>query len=95
MSETTLDAQARQDDDLAVLLANASTPDPNRATWALLTLLVLTVGFVGGALAYRAYGPAFERRATSPPQWRPACRGCRGRPTTRRRPASPRSRRRA
>lgn len=58
MSETTLDAQAQQDDDLAVLLAKREHARPNRATWALLTLLVLTAGFVGGALTYRAYGPA-------------------------------------
>lgn len=42
MSDTT-------DDDLATLLAKREHARPNRLTWALLVLLVLAVGFAGGA----------------------------------------------
>ena len=42
MSDTT-------DDDLATLLAKREHARPNRLTWVLLVLLVLAVGFAGGA----------------------------------------------
>ena len=58
MSDIPQDTQAQQDDDLAALLAKREHARPNRATWGLLTLLLLTVGFVGGALTYRAVGPS-------------------------------------
>ncbi len=44
------------DDDLAALLAKRQHAKPNRMTWALLTLLVLMAGFVGGAAAYAHFG---------------------------------------
>lgn len=44
MSDTT-------DDDLATLLAKREHARPNRLTWVLLVLLVLAVGFAGGAFA--------------------------------------------
>lgn len=46
------------DDDLASLLAKRQHARPNRATWVLLVLMVLTVGFVGGAFAQKTWGPA-------------------------------------
>jgi hypothetical protein len=46
------------DDDLASLLLKREHARPNRVTWALLTLLVLAIGFAGGALAYDRFGPA-------------------------------------
>jgi hypothetical protein len=58
MSDIPQDTQAPQDDDLTALLAKREHARPNRATWVLLTLLLLTAGFVGGALTYRAVGPS-------------------------------------
>ncbi len=45
------------DDDLASLLAKRQHARPNRATWVLLVLMVLAVGFVGGAFAQKTWGP--------------------------------------
>ncbi len=44
------------DENLASLLARREHARPNRATWALLTLVVLAVGFVGGAFAQSRWG---------------------------------------
>lgn len=44
------------DENLATLLAKREHAKPNRATWALLTLIVLAVGFVGGAFAQSTWG---------------------------------------
>ncbi|MBK9739673.1 MAG: hypothetical protein IPO93_09175 [Actinobacteria bacterium] len=44
------------DDDLATLLRRREHARPNRLTWVLLTLLVLMVGFVGGAFASQKWG---------------------------------------
>ncbi|MFN8172035.1 MAG: DUF5666 domain-containing protein [Candidatus Nanopelagicales bacterium] len=44
------------DEDLASLLAKREHARPNRATWALLALIVLAVGFVGGAFAQSKWG---------------------------------------
>lgn len=44
-------ADESSDDDLTTLLQRREHARPNRMTWALLTLLILTVGFVGGAYA--------------------------------------------
>jgi hypothetical protein len=49
---------APTDDDLTSLLAKREHAKPNRVTWALLTLLVLCVGFVGGAVAYQKFAPS-------------------------------------
>ena len=46
------------DDDLAALLARREHARPNKLTWVLLTLLVLAVGFVGGAVANQKLGPS-------------------------------------
>ena len=45
------------EENLATLLAKREHARPNRITWALLTLLVLMVGFMGGAVASRTFGP--------------------------------------
>lgn len=57
MSETTT-TPTRDEDDLATLLAKREHARPNRITWALLALLLVAIGFVGGAVAYERYGPA-------------------------------------
>ena len=44
------------DDNLTSLLAKREHAKPNRATWVLLTLMVLAVGFVGGAYAQSMWG---------------------------------------
>jgi hypothetical protein len=44
------------DENLATLLAKREHAKPNRATWVLLTLIVLAVGFVGGAFAQSTWG---------------------------------------
>ncbi len=44
------------DDDLATLLQRREHARPNRMTWALLALLTLTVGFIGGAFANQQFG---------------------------------------
>lgn len=44
------------DDDLATLLRRREHARPTRVTWVLLTLLVLLVGFVGGAFANQRWG---------------------------------------
>ena len=46
------------DDDLATLLARREHARPTRVTWVLLSLLLVAVGFAGGALAYRTWAPA-------------------------------------
>ena len=46
----------RNDDDLSALLAKREHAKPNRLTWVLITVLVLLVGFVGGALANQKFG---------------------------------------
>jgi hypothetical protein len=46
------------DDDLATLLAKREHARPNRLTWALLVLLVLALGFVGGAFVQARVGGA-------------------------------------
>lgn len=43
-------------DDLATLLARREHARPNRITWTLLTLLVLAVGFIGGAVVEKRVG---------------------------------------
>ncbi len=43
-------------DDLATLLARREHARPNRVTWVLLTLVVLTVGFIGGAFVEKRNG---------------------------------------
>ena len=45
------------EENLTTLLAKREHARPNRITWALLTLLVLMVGFMGGAVASRTFGP--------------------------------------
>jgi hypothetical protein len=44
------------DDDLSTLLARREHARPNRLTWTLLALLVLAVGFIGGALVEKRVG---------------------------------------
>ena len=46
------------DDDLTALLAKRQHARPNRLTWVLLTLLVLVIGFIGGAFANQKFGTA-------------------------------------
>lgn len=67
MSENEMDAMTdtpRTDppsgdgDDLATLLARREHARPNRLTWGLLVLLVLSAGFIGGAFAQKQFGPA-------------------------------------
>ncbi len=63
MSDTTLDTLDVRplddpDDDLSALLAKREHARPNRATWALLALLVMAVGFGGGAFAQSIWGSA-------------------------------------
>jgi hypothetical protein len=45
------------EDDLASLLRRREHARPNRATYVLVTMLVLTVGFIGGAVAMQKFGP--------------------------------------
>lgn len=44
------------DDDLTTLLQRREHARPNRLTWVLLTVLVLGVGFIGGAYASERWG---------------------------------------
>jgi hypothetical protein len=44
------------DDDLATLLARREHARPNRVTWILLALLLVSVGFIGGAYAHQKLG---------------------------------------
>lgn len=44
------------DDDLPTLLRRREHARPNRVTWVLLALLLVTLGFVGGALANQKLG---------------------------------------
>jgi hypothetical protein len=46
------------DDDLASLLAKREHARPNRFTWAMLVLLVLALGFLGGAFVQKQFGSA-------------------------------------
>jgi hypothetical protein len=55
-----------RDDDLATLLAKREHARPNRATWVLLTLVVLLAGFMLGAGAYMKFGPTTGSAATFP-----------------------------
>lgn len=48
--------QDESDDDLATLLQRREHARPNRLTWVLLTVLVLGVGFIGGAYASERWG---------------------------------------
>lgn len=57
MSDVTT-TPTRDEDDLATLLAKREHARPNRLTWILLGLLVLAVGFAGGAVAYQKFGPS-------------------------------------
>lgn len=43
------------DDDLATLLARRDHARPNRVTWVLLALLLVSAGFVGGAFAHERF----------------------------------------
>lgn len=45
-----------ENDDLATLLQRREHAKPTRLTWVLLTLLVLTIGFIGGAVAGQRLG---------------------------------------
>jgi hypothetical protein len=68
MSETpptVADDTTRDDDDLASLLAKREHARPNKATWILLTFLVLMVGFAGGALANQKFGSPSTGRSFS------------------------------
>jgi endonuclease YncB( thermonuclease family) len=47
-----------EDDDLASLLQRREHARPTRLTWILLTLLILMIGFVGGAFADQRFGTA-------------------------------------
>ena len=58
MSEQTVFDESARDDDLATLLARREHARPNRVTWVLVTLLLLGAGFVGGAFAYKTWGPS-------------------------------------
>ena len=49
--ETEPGEDATNDDDLANLLRKRQHAKPNKATWVLVTLLVVMVGFIGGAFA--------------------------------------------
>lgn len=51
-----IDAQQAESDDLASLLQRREHARPTRLTWVLLTLLVLTIGFIGGAFASQLAG---------------------------------------
>jgi hypothetical protein len=53
------------DDDLATLLRKREHARPNRVTWVLLTLLVLTAGFVVGAFANQKFGSAANSSRTA------------------------------
>ncbi len=57
MSETTT-TPMRAEDDLATLLAKREHARPNRITWALLALLLVAIGFAGGAFAHEKLGPS-------------------------------------
>ena len=48
--------EAVNDDDLTALLAKRQHAKPNRLTWGLLTILVLVIGFIGGAFANQKFG---------------------------------------
>jgi hypothetical protein len=50
------DAPGVVDDDLPSLLARREHARPNRITWILLGLLLISVGFVGGAYANERFG---------------------------------------
>jgi hypothetical protein len=52
------DPPAGDGDDLATLLARRQHARPNRLTWSLLVLLVLSAGFIGGAFAQKQLGPS-------------------------------------
>lgn len=47
-----------EDDDLTTLLRRRAHARPNRITWALLAVLLLGAGFVGGAWTSQQYGPS-------------------------------------
>jgi hypothetical protein len=51
----------RNDDDLTSLLAKREHARPNRLTWVLMTLLILVVGFIGGAVANQKFGTSGSR----------------------------------
>lgn len=65
-STESADPATTDDHDLATLLAKREHARPNRATWALLTLIVLAVGFVGGALTQRTWGTSSSSRSGLP-----------------------------
>lgn len=51
------------DDDLAALLARREKARPNRWTWALVGLLLVAVGFVGGAVVQKSFGSSSTTRS--------------------------------
>ena len=55
------------DDDLATLLAKREHAKPNKVTWVLLVLLVLTVGFATGALVNQKFGTSSTAGFSGPP----------------------------
>lgn len=56
IGEPQIAEQDESDDDLATLLQRREHARPNRLTWVLLTVLVLGVGFIGGAYASERWG---------------------------------------
>lgn len=72
MSETTPATTDTNDDDLATLLARREHARPNRVTWVLLSLLLVAVGFAGGAVAYRTWAPTTSLSGAVPGAAMPA-----------------------
>lgn len=58
-------SQQAENDDLASLLQRREHARPTRLTWVLLTLLVLTVGFIGGAFAGQQLGTSTSSGGTA------------------------------
>ena len=56
IGESEIVEQDESDDDLATLLKRREHARPNRLTWVLLTVLILGIGFIGGAYASERWG---------------------------------------